>query len=264
MWKAVISTLTTSKRSCPASVLHPDIPPRRTALPAVLANLTQQPAPLKIHIGMINRIQLRLTPRPLLLHPPDLPPVRPLKHPVARDVVPLPPHILPHPPQHLPLPHPHPRQQLNKIIRTERPVRTPVVLPRPRQRLRQQLLARVRTVPPATAIRVPAHVPIRVPHVVPVLLVELVVGLGPERGPPEQQALLEGEPDALEEQRVLQPREVLEVPVAPQRAVQVPHARREVRGQRVDAPRRDLRARQRPLATFSRVPRRARRGEVLR
>jgi hypothetical protein len=106
--------------------------------------------------------------------------------------------------------------------------------------LGQNLLAAVGAVAAAAAVGVAADVAVDVAHVVAVLLVEGVVGDLAERGPPEDEALLQVESDALEEERVLQPPEVLEVCVAPERPVQVRHAHGEVLRQVVHVARSDL------------------------
>lgn len=81
-------------------------------------------------------------------------------------------------------------------------------------------------------------------HVVAVFFVELVVGDFAERGTPEDEAFLEVEPDAFEEEGVLQAPEVLEMGIAAERAVQVLHAEREGRGECVDISRGDVGARE--------------------
>lgn len=98
----------------------------------------------------------------------------------------------------------------------------------------QNLLAAKGAVAASSPVRVAAHVAVRVTHIVSVVLVELVVGDFVERAAPEHEALLEIQADALEEQRVLQTSEVLEVSVPPEGAVQVGHARREVLGEIVN------------------------------
>lgn len=137
------------------------------------------------------------------------------------------------------------------------PIRAPVRLPGPGGVLGKNLLAAVRAVPAATAVRVAADVAVHVPHVVAVLLVEGVVGDLAEARPPEDEALLKVEPDALEEERVLQPAVVLEVGVAAEGAVQVRHAHGEVfLGQVVDVAGCDLGARDgRAGAVIARVGR---------
>ena len=142
--------------------------------------------------------------------------------------------------QHPLIRHPHPLQQARQVVHVKVPVRTPVRLPGPRRLLRQDLLAAVRTIPPAPPIRVTTDITVRVPHVVPVLLVKLIIRKLPEARPPEDQALLEAEAHALEEQRVLQPAKVLQVGVAAEGAVQVRHAGGVVPGEGVDVAGGDL------------------------
>lgn len=102
------------------------------------------------------------------------------------------------------------------------------------QRLGQDLLARVRRVPSAAAVRVAADVAVRVADVVLVFLVEFVVGHELEGAPPEDDAFFQTEADAFEEERVLQTAVVLEVRVCAQRHVQVLHAEGEVLGECID------------------------------
>jgi hypothetical protein len=77
----------------------------------------------------------------------------------------------------------------------------------------------------AAAVRVAAHVAVRVPHVVAVFLVERVFSDELERRAPEDEAFLETEPDAFEEERVLlQPAVMLKVAVFPECRVEVFYA----------------------------------------
>jgi hypothetical protein len=71
-------------------------------------------------------------------------------------------------------------------------------------------------------------------NVVSVLLVELVVCEFVERAAPEHETFLEVEPNALEEKRVLETSEMLEVGIFAERAVQMGHACREVLGDMVN------------------------------
>lgn len=183
---------------------------------------------------MHNGIQLPRRPAPLLLDPLQLPLMRPLKNPITRNMEPLPLHILPHPPQHIPITHPRRLQQARQILDAEMAVRASMRLPSTGGVFGQDLLARERRIAPPPPRGVPADVPVRVPDVVAVLLVEDVVGVVLEALPPEEDAVVEGQPEAFEEERVLQPREVLEVRVLAQREVQVAHAEGEVRGEGVD------------------------------
>lgn len=106
--------------------------------------------------------------------------------------------------------------------------------------LGQDLLAAEWAVAAATAVRVASDVAVDVAHVVAVFLVESVVGDVAEALAPEDQALLEVQADALEEQSVLQAAVVFEVGIAAERAVQVGHAGREVLGEVVDVAGGDL------------------------
>lgn len=186
--------------------------------------MPQQETSLEVLIWMQNGIHLRGTPRAILLHLLNLALMLPLKHAIARDVIPLPLHILTHLLQDNSVIHTRLLQHRNQILRRERPVRAAVRLTGARQGLRGQLLARVRRIAAATAVGVAADIAVRVTHVVAVLLVELLVRHQLEAAPPEDQALLEREADALQEERVLQTAEVLEVGVLAKCAVQVLHA----------------------------------------
>lgn len=154
--------------------------PRPIALP-----MTQQVRPLKVRIRMHNRIQLRSPPRPVPLHPLNVGPVRPIKHPVARDVVPLLLHVLPNPLQHVAVPDARRLQQGRQVIDAEVPVGAPVALPAAGRVLGQNLLAGERRVAAAAADRVATDVAVGVPDVVAVLLVEGVVGDKAEGVAPE-------------------------------------------------------------------------------
>lgn len=72
------------------------------------------------------------------------------------------------------------------------------------------------------------------PHIVPVLLVELIISLLVEGLTPENETLFQVQTDALEEQRVLEAAEVLQVSVAAERAVKMRHAGWEMLGQVVN------------------------------
>lgn len=151
--------------------------------------------------------------------------------------------ILLHTLQDRPVRHPHRLHQRRQILHVEVSVRTAVRVPRAGRVLRQNLLTAVGAVAAAASVRVAAHVAVRVAHIVPVVLVELVVCDFVERAAPEHEALFEVEPYALEEERVLQTAEVLEVGVAAERAVQVGHACWEVLREVVDVGGGDLCAR---------------------
>ena len=75
--------------------------------------------------------------------------------------------------------------------------------------------------------------------VVAVFLVELVIGVVFEALPPEEDAILQSQADAFQEEGVLQPAEMFQVVVFAQGEVQVAHAEREMRGEGVDAGRGD-------------------------
>ena len=76
-------------------------------------------------------------------------------------------------------------------------------LARARRVLRQDLLAAVRGVAAAAAVRVAADVAVDVAYVVAVLLIEGVVGDELEGRAPEDQAVFQAQAEAFEEERVL-------------------------------------------------------------
>jgi len=106
-------------------------------------------------------------------------------------------------------------QEGREVIHAEVPVRAAVGLARAGRVLGEDLLAAVGAVAAAAAIGVASDVAVDVPHVVAVLLVEGVVGDLAESLSPKDETLLQVEPDALEEECVLQPPVVLEVGVPP-------------------------------------------------
>ena len=90
-------------------------------------------------------------------------------------------------------------------------------------------MARKRAIALPAAVGVAAYVAVGVADVIPVFFVEGgFVRLGGEAAAPEEQALVQAQPDAFEEKGVLQPAEVAQVRVGAQGAVQVGHAEREV------------------------------------
>ena len=177
---------------------------------------------------MHDNIQIRRAPAPILPHPLQLPLMRPLKHSVARNMIPFLLHILFDAPQHLPIVHPRRLQQRREVVDAEMPVRTAMALATSRRMLRQDFLARKGRISAAPPQRVATHVAVRVAHVVAVLFVEGVVGDEAEGAAPEEQAVLKGETQALEEERVLQAAEVLQVAVGAKGGMQVAHTEGEV------------------------------------
>lgn len=148
--------------------------------------------------------------------------------------------VLLHTLQHAPVADAHGLHQGRQVLQVKVPVRAPMRLPRPRRVLCQDLLAAERAVPAAASVGVAADVSVRVSHVVPVVLVELVVHDLAERLPPERETLLQVQPDALEEQGVLQAPKVFEMRIAAERPMQMRHAGGEVLREAVDVARRDL------------------------
>jgi hypothetical protein len=160
--------------------------------------------------------------------------------PVTSNMIPLRLRILLDSLQHRRVRHPRGPQQCGQILNRKVPVRAPMRLAGARRMLGQDLLAAKRTVTPAAAICIAAHVAVAVAHVVAVLLVEGVVADGTETGAPEDERLFQAQADALEEEGVLQAAKVLELAVAAEGAVDVAHAEREVLGEVVNVARGDL------------------------
>ena len=132
--------------------------------------------------------------------------MRMLEHPVASDVIPFPlwSHILSHPSEHVSVVDSCGLEQRYEIIRTKMPIRTSMRLAASGRMLGQDLLAREGGVTPASSYRIAADVAIRMAHIVLVLLVEFIVGFLLEACAPEDQAVFEGQANALEKERVLQ------------------------------------------------------------
>jgi len=104
-----------------------------------------------------------------------------------------------------------------------------------RQGLGEEFLAGIRCVAAAATVCVAAHVAVGVADVVFVFFLEFLVGDELEAAAPEDEAFVEAEADAFEEEGVLQTPVVLEMRVVAQSVVQVAHAEGEVLGQCVDA-----------------------------
>ena len=111
---------------------------------------------------------------------------------------------------------------------------------RTRRMLHEDLLTAKRTVSAPAPVRIAANITVHVSDVVLVLLVELVVRHLSKGCPPEEEGLVEGKPDTLQEQGVLQTAVVLEMGVTPQGPVEVSHAGGKVLGEVVDVAGRDL------------------------
>ena len=185
---------------------------------------------------MHDGVELRRGPAAVLPDPLQLVPVGPLEDAVAGDVEALAADVLAHAAQHAGVVDAGALQQRRQVVGGEVLVGAAVRLARARRVLGQDALAGEGAVALAAAVGVAADVAVGVPHVVAVLLVEgALVRLGGEGAPPEQEALVQAEAQALEEERVLQAPEVAEVRVGAQRAVEVRHAEGEVlRGEGVD------------------------------
>ena len=107
-------------------------------------------------------------------------------------------------------------------------------LPRPRRMFRQYFLARKRTIPASPTIRIPAHITIHVADIIAIFLIKRIISDILKGPAPEDETFLEVEPDAFEEERVLETAEVFEVRVAAEGAVEVLHAEGEGGGEGVD------------------------------
>ena len=173
---------------------------------------------------MHDGIQLRGSPRPILLHPLQLGFVGPLKDPVARDVKSLLRHVFFDAEEDVSVVHTRGLEQTCQVFHAEMSVRAAVTLPRARRMLGQDLLARECRVPPAATVRVSSNIPVRVTDVVAVFFVEGIVGDEFEGLPPEDQAIFHCQSQAFEEKRVLQAAKMLEVIILSERRVEVPHA----------------------------------------
>lgn len=202
--------------------------------------------------------------RPLGLDLVQLAPMTPLKHAIARDVKPLPLHILPNALEDLAIPHAHTLEQPDEAVLAVGAIGAPVVLAGAGEGLGEEFLARVGRVTSAAAVRVAADVAVGVPDIVAVFLVEGVVGDELEAVAPEEEAFVEAEPDALEEEGVLEAGEVFEVVVPAELDVEVAHAEGEMGCEGVDGAGRDG-SRHRVVAVEGgiRAVCGARRGEVL-
>ena len=194
----------------------------------------QQITPLEIRVRMHDDVQLPGSPRPILFHPLDLRPVRVVEHAITRDVEALLLHILAHPAEHVPVGQARRLQESGQVVDAEMAVRAPVALAASGRVLGQDFLARKRGAAAAAPDCVAAHVAVSVAHVIPIFLVERVIRDQLEALPPEQKTVLHGEPDPLQEERVLQAAEMFQVAVLAERHVQVPHAKREMRGEAVN------------------------------
>lgn len=90
-------------------------------------------------------------------------------------------------------------QQRGEVFETEVAVGTPVGLARSRRMFRQDLLARERRVTSSAPVRVATNITVCVPHVISVILVESIICNFMEGASPEDQALLQGQTDPLQE-----------------------------------------------------------------
>ena len=197
--------------------------------------MLQQITALEIRIRMDNHIELARRPTTIILDPLNIPFMRPFEDAIARNMVSLLLDILPDAAEHIPIVDARGLQQAGEVVEAEMAVRTAVRLARARRVLGQDLLAGEGRVAAPSPRGVPAHIPVRVPDVVPVFFVELVVRVVLEALSPEQDAVVQRQADAFQEEGVLQPAEMLQVAVLAQRHVQVAHAGGEVRGEGVDA-----------------------------
>jgi hypothetical protein len=140
-------------------------------------------------------------------------------------------------PQHLVILHPHSLQQRRQILHREMPIRTTMRLARSRRVFSQDLLATERAISIPSPIAIPAYIAVGMPHIIAIFLIKLIIRDLIKPTPPEHKAFLEIQAYAFEEECILQPAIVFEMRVPPQRTVEVLHAQREGRGERVDVAR---------------------------
>ena len=113
-------------------------------------------------------------------------------------------------------------------------VRTTVGLPWSGRMVRQNLLAGEGAVAVSATIAIPAHIAIGMTNIVAILFIEHIICDFGERGAPENETFLEGQPDAFEEKGVLQTAEMFQMRVAAEGAVEMGHAEGEGGGEGVD------------------------------
>jgi hypothetical protein len=118
-------------------------------------------------------------------------------------------------------------EECREVLNAEMPVWASMCLAGARLVLHEDLLAAVWTVSVSSSVAISAYIAVGVSHVIPVLFVEYIVGNFRERASPEEQALLERESDAFQEESVLEPPIMLQMSVSAERTVQVLHTERE-------------------------------------
>jgi hypothetical protein len=178
---------------------------------------------------MYDRLQLRSTPRSIIADFLDFLLMCVLKDPVSlmkavfkaankEGYVPITSQmklllllILLNTPQNLLILHSNSLQQRRQIIHRKMPIGTSVALPRPRWMLRQNLLTTKRRIPISSPIRIPTNITIRMAHIIPILLIKRIIRDLIESLSPKQQTLFQIQPNAFQEQRVLETTVVFEV-----------------------------------------------------
>jgi hypothetical protein len=113
-----------------------------------------------------------------------------------------------------------------EILDAEMSIWTAMCLAGARLMLHEDLLAAVGTVPVSSSVAVSAYIAVGMSHIIPILLVEHIVGDFREGASPEEQALLERESDAFQEESILEPPVMLKMSVSTEGTVQVLHAER--------------------------------------
>jgi hypothetical protein len=160
--------------------------------------MLEQPAPLKVCVWMNNGVQIRSTPRPLILDLFDFRLVPVLKDPIAGNMIPLLLHIVSHCFQQITILDTNALEERREVLRSKGAVWATVSLARTWKGLGEDLLARVGRVSAAAAVGIAAHVTVRVPDIVSVLFLELVVCHELEGLPPKYYALIQAKADTLE------------------------------------------------------------------
>lgn len=162
---------------------------------------------------MDNCVKIRLAPCAFILDFLDILFVRPLENSVASNMVPSFPNIFAHSPQHLFVSHTCGLKKSYEIVGGEVAIWTTMRLANARVGVIEDLLARVGRIPPAPAVGVTTHITVSVSDIVFVSRIELVICEAFERLPPENDTLLEREPNSLQEKCILESAEMLQMVV---------------------------------------------------
>lgn len=152
---------------------------------------------------MNNCVKVSLTPRAILLDFLDLILVCRLEHSVASNVIPHLTNVLTHTPQDFLVIDASGLEEAHQVINRVMAIGTAVSLANAGIRIAEDLLARVGSIALSATIHIPTDLAIGVTDIVLVLGVELVIGLALERLTPEQNTLLQGQANTLQEERIL-------------------------------------------------------------